>query len=454
MLATEQPNFLFLFPDSHRGDWLPYDAATREMLGMSEIGLRMPNVQHLMEEGSTFSRAVTPAPLCAPARACLASGVRYVHCGTPSNQANFPPDRRTFYSVLKETGYKVGGVGKLDLHKPAHWWGLDGWIDELGALGFTDAVDNAGKIDAIVSGKETPKDPYMRYLHQRNLAELHVRDMTGRKGHGTEPTELPEEAYCDNWLTDNGIRMLRDFPQDQPWLLMVNFTGPHGPWDVTKSMREAWQDAELPGPSDGDPQKAQQVLDVRRNYAAMLENIDRNIGLLLAEVAGRGELDRTIVIYSSDHGEMLGDRRSFGKCSPYRGSVQVPLVIKGPGIRRGIVSDALVELQDLAATMVEYAGARLEALPEAAGESRSLKPVLEGRTTTHRQVQLSALDADGKHIGNGWSMLANGRHKLVLWEGREPELYDLAADPWEVDNIAAEHAEIVQSLRAQGQARN
>jgi arylsulfatase A-like enzyme len=423
---------------------MPYDSDTLRKLGIGSIGLHMPNVKALMERGVTFTRAVTPSPLCAPARACLAAGVRYERCGTPSNAADYPLGKRTFYSALKESGYKVGAVGKLDLHKPTHWWGLDGWIDELGTLGFTEAIDNAGKIDAVVSGRDGPKDPYMRYLYERGLAERHIADMTGRKGGGTDPTPLPDEAYCDNWLTDNGVRLLRDFPADRPWFLMVNFTGPHGPWDVTQSMLDAWGGGPLPPPSEGDADAAEKSARIGRNYAAMLENIDRNVGLLLDEVKRRGEWDNTIVVYASDHGEMLGDKKRYGKCVPYRGSVHIPLVVSGPGIREGVCSDALVELQDMAATLTEYAGAPL---PEATG-SRSLKAVLEGTAAAARRYQRAALDADGKHTKRGWRMVADAGHKLILVDGQEPELYDIRTDPWETANIAGQDESSLRRMLA------
>lgn len=443
MQMMKHPNVLLLFPDSHRGDWMPYDAQTFQELGLEQLPLRMPNITKIMEEGVTFKRAITPSPLCAPARACLASGARYDTCETPSNAVNFPLNKRTFYSVLRESGYRVGGVGKFDLHKPSHWWGLDGWIEDLETLGFSDGIDNAGKIDAVVSGIDGPKDPYMKYLYDHGLAELHIADMNGRKGGGTDHTLLHEEAYCDNWLTNNGINILRSFPRDQPWFLAVNFTGPHGPWDVTKRMKEAWEDVPFPLPNKWGNDSGDQAIQIRRNYAAMLENIDRNIGLLLDEVKNRGELENTIIIYTSDHGEMLGDFDRFGKCVPNRGSIHIPLVISGPEIQKGKDSDALVELQDLTATIVEYAGASMKE----AADSISLKPILEGKAEKHREYQVSALDSDGKHHKQGWKSISDGRYKLNQIEDHETQLFDLSNDPWENVNIAGTSDGIVRRVQ-------
>jgi arylsulfatase len=431
---NKRPNILFLFPDSHRGDWMPYTG--------TNLPLRMPHIQQLMQEGVTFTQAVTPSPLCAPARACLAAGVRYDLCDTPSNEADFPLNKKTFYTVLKEAGYQVGGVGKFDLHKPTYWWGLDGWIDDLATLGFTEAIDNAGKIDAIISGKDGPKDPYMAYLYKRDLAQLHIKDMKERKGHGTAPTELPEEAYCDNWITTNAVQMLQGFPAEQPWFLMVNFTGPHGPWDITKRMKDSWQDIPFPLPHNWEITADKNPTEIRQNYAAMLENIDRNIGLILEEIKLRGEWEDTLIVYASDHGEMLGDHGRFGKCVPHRSSVHIPLVLKGPGIRRGESSHARVELQDLAATFTEYAGS---SMPEAI-DSISLKSVLAGTQEQVRDYLVSALNADGKHNKISWRMISDGTYKLIIKEDEEPELFNVVNDPWETIDIARGNEFIVHEL--------
>ncbi|MFD0678574.1 MULTISPECIES: sulfatase family protein [unclassified Paenibacillus] len=435
-----RPNFLFLFPDTHRGDWMPYHSDILSALGMEALPLRMPNIEALMKQGVTFTRAVTPSPLCAPARACLASGLRYNKAEVAGNHENYSLSRKTFYSILKENGYRVGGVGKFDLHKPTHWWGLEGWIDDLNQLGFTDAIDNAGKIDAIHSGKKSPRDPYMKYLYDEGLADIHLQDMTDRDQR-TDATDLPDEAYCDNWLTRNGIQMLKEFPQDQPWFLMVNFVGPHEPWDITHRMKAEWENAQLSKPNRCTlPEETWN--SIRQNYAAMLENIDRNIGLLLEEVKRRGELENTVVIYSSDHGDMLGDFDKFGKCKPERGSVHIPLVISGPGILQNQYSDALVELQDLASTIVDLADLTMEE----AKDSLSLKTVLHGETYKLRDIQISGLDEGPQHPSQ-WRVVSDREWKLIVEKDECDRLYQLKNDPWENRNGAEDHPDIVARLK-------
>ena len=180
----EKPNVLFFFPDQHRGDWLPYPSEIAQLYGMDALPLKTPNIQKLMKNGVTFTRTVTPSPLCAPARACLASGLRYKYCRVMDNTVNYDKSLPTFYSALQDNGYEVAGVGKLDLHKPDLFWGLDGWLPLLGELGFTQAVDTEGKWDGIWSlmkqKGERPKHPngaYHNFLKERDLLETHFEDM-------------------------------------------------------------------------------------------------------------------------------------------------------------------------------------------------------------------------------------------------------------------------------------
>ncbi|NMC06937.1 MAG: sulfatase-like hydrolase/transferase [Candidatus Lokiarchaeota archaeon] len=471
MSNSTRPNFLFIFPDQHRGDWMPYPDDVLAKLGMSRLSLRMPVIEGLMARGVTFYNCVTPSPLCAPARSSLASGLRYDKTGVKGNGHNHPLELKTFYTVLRDAGYTVGGCGKFDLRKADHFYAGTGWTEKHARLGFSEGfvIDNGGKHDAIrcgttykdpASGRRKrhadpttapPNCPYMKYLNDRDLMMVHVRDFARRaKVLGmqlnSKPTPLPDDAYCDNWVGRNALDILKRFPADKPWFLQVNFVCPHEPWDVTRPMRDAWKDVDFPGPNHGSRIAASSEKKVRQNYAAMIENIDRNAGLIIDEIARRGELGNTIIVYSSDHGEMLGDFKQYGKSRPERGSVCVPLVIAGPGIVSGVVSGALVELQDIAATFVDLAGL---AMPEAK-DSISLRPLLEGKLSNHRDHVVSALGDWGDHASSrkaGWRMVSDGRFKLVLRAGGVAKLFDLDADPWENVNVAAAHPDVVERLR-------
>jgi arylsulfatase A-like enzyme len=271
------------------------------------------------------------------------------------------------------------------------------------------------------------------------------RIMRARRNHEhamthAAPTPLDDRHYGDNWIGRNGLALLDRAPTDRSWHLVINFNGPHVPNDITERMARLYRGPDrvvegfpqphaYHGPSDGAA-----LLGARQNYSAMIENIDRWLGIYMEKLAERGELDNTIVVYSSDHGEMLGDHSRWGKVVPYQPSVGVPLVMAGPGIRQGLTSDALVSMMDLAATFLDYGELPI---PEDM-DSRSLRPLLESETDSHRSHVLSGL--------GDWRLVYDGRHKLIRGFGGETLLFDLAEDPFEDVNLAKDAAGVVARL--------
>jgi len=195
--------------------------------------------------------------------------------------------------------------------------------------------------------------------------------------------------------------------------MWVNFPGPHDPFDPPAELQRLYDGVEFPMPSGAFNPDLDHV-QLRRNYAACIEGIDQWIGQILDAVEKRGELENTIVIFSSDHGEMLGDHGIFQKNVPQEGSVHVPLVIAGPGIVEGVVSDALVELVDLSATMLDMAGISVPS----DWDSRTLAPLVRGEVTEHRPCQVSMLGQ--------WRSICDGRYKLIERREKAAALYDLA----------------------------
>jgi arylsulfatase A-like enzyme len=429
-----RPNILLLFPDQHRFDWTGLNP---------KLDIHTPNLQSLARRGVTFTHAIVPSPLCAPCRAAIASGKEYHRCRVPGNQANYPLNQTTFYSLLRLSGYHVTGCGKLDLHKATEDWGLDG-SGLLREWGFSDGIDNAGKMDAVRSGASQPKDPYMAMLYQKQLAKTHIEDLGRRSKEGyraTFPTPLPDDSYCDNWVAQNGLKLIERAPKDKPWFLAVNFTGPHNPMDITRSMEPGCRGRNYPQPNRPFDYPGETHVAIRQNYTAMVENIDQWTGVYVETLRRRGELDRTLIIYSSDHGEMLGDHGRWGKSVPYQPSVGVPLVAAGPGVEHGKTSSALVSLVDLAATFLDYAGVPVPSEMD----SKSLRPVFQGKAKSHRRKLQSAL--------GDWRMVWDGRYKLI--EGfqaarqEQPKtlLFDLAGDPLENVNLAAGHSDVIDRLK-------
>ena len=439
MATTGRPNILLLIPDQHRWDFMETTPG---------LPVRMPNVEELAARGIRFNQAIVNSPLCAPSRASLASTRNYHRTGVEDNFQDYPLDLPTFYQALRTAGYRTGGVGKFDLHKNTSDWGPDGkrCLDEWG---FSDGVDNEGKWDMVWNCADEPKGPYSGYLHGRDLMAAHVADMETRvpgtdehRNYGqTAPSPLPEEAYSDNWLTEHGLGTINGFPTDTPWFLQVNFTGPHEPNDVTARMHARWQGVEFPEAHRNTQHNRDFHNRARQNYSAILENIDRQIGRLLEAVAARGELDNTIVVYSSDHGEMLGDNDLWAKTHPNQGSIAVPLVVAGPGVQKGVKSDALVALIDLAGTFVDYAGATLPP----GSDALSLRPTLEGTATTHREHVFSGMTREGTTLD--WDLVWDGRYKLVIHRQADDELFDLDNDPFENDNIIDSAPDVAARLR-------
>jgi arylsulfatase A-like enzyme len=441
-----RPNFLYLLPDQFRFDWLSGDQA---------LPVRTPSLDALARRGVRFTKAAVAAPLCAPSRACLATGCEYDECGVASNAENFSLSRPTYYRKLRDSGYHTAACGKLDLSKAANEQGIDG-RQHMEEWGFSDMINCGGKGDAVSkNGAEDPHEPYMLYLKKLGLAQAHADDIAKRHGYGysaTFPTPLPDEHYCDNWVGRTGLELMKRFPPAKPWHLVVNFVGPHDPEDITVRMERTVRGRRFRQPNACTELTPDVHNAIRQNYTAMVENLDRWVGIYVEELNRRGELDNTIVVFSSDHGEMLGDHDRWAKTVPYEASLCVPLIAAGPGIKPQR-SNALVSIIDIGATFLDYADAgKLEGQT-----ARSFRPLLAGRTWSHREFVSSGLF--------GWRLVSDGRYKLI--RGYDPDagiigthdvrvvqpradmpplLFDLESDPLENSNIAAKAPDVVTRL--------
>jgi choline-sulfatase len=453
--GAARPNILLLVADQHRHDWV---SANADLAG----GLiATPNLDWMAAGGMRFTECTVAAPLCGPSRACLATGQHYDTCGVKDHAKIWPYEKTdSFYRRLRdEAGYHVLGTGKFDLAKINNQSlfppGQNG-KNLLTEWGFSDGVNNMGKWDGYSHG--TPaNDPWFRYLEDQGLRQTHLADYqsrfhnfnTTKNFEETHTTPLPDSAYNDNWLAEQARTLIAAAPADKPWFCQVNFSGPHEPSDITASMDSNRQG--YPAPF-ANTDSIQNHNDIRRNYTAMIENIDRQLGLFLQALSASGELANTLILYTADHGEMLGDHNRWEKKCPYRPSVGVPLYARGPGVQAGVVSEALVNLIDLAATCMDVAGLEIPRNMQA----RSLRPVLEGQTAAHRDYVLSGMD--------GWRMVYDGRYKLV--RGFDPSrnisdyrgsgtnmdapllLFDLETDPQELTNVAAANPAKVRELAA------
>ncbi|WP_454855271.1 sulfatase family protein [Rhizobium binxianense] len=456
-----RPNILLIFPDQWRGDWIGANAG---------LPLRTPNIDLLLARGVGFGRAWTPSPLCAPARSCLACGKAYDRAPVQNNSMDNPIDLRTFYRELADGGYQVANIGKSDLLKGGDTWGVDGrhvvdGVDRMSALGFSHGFDSAGKHAAEKAARNGCREPYTHMLEKRGLVAQFLDDFSRRKagstgklplsewlsGRQSEPPDayanvaaapLPPDAYNDNFVGEAAVAQLSAFDESQPWFLIVNFPGPHEPVDVTPDMIAAWDSVDFPLPYARDNVDADRQRAIRRRYAAMLENIDRWVGRLCDTLAEKGQSGNTVVVFASDHGEMLGDRNLWKKQVPFEPSVHVPMIIAGPGVRpQGLLSDRPASLLDLPATFLSLAGLSVPA----DWDGLDLADFLRGKAAYPRDMTASGL--------GGWRAICDGRYKLVV--GFDPslhqedlqfgsfnpaslssgQLFDLNEDPFELHDL-------------------
>ena len=446
--GKDRPNILLLLPDQWRGDWMSTN---------HELDIRTPNLDRLARLGMRFDRAVVASPLCAPSRACIASGMEYEHAGTPGNDGDYPLKQQTFYRKLRDSGYEVLACGKMDMAKSANWWGIDGkW--RLNGWGFSDGINNAGKIDQVIGVELNdghPADPYMTFLQARGLMQEHLKDYRLRMKGGyaaTFPTPLSDAVYCDNWVTGNGLELLNHAPAGKPWFLQVNWPGPHNPEDITASMERSVRSRPMPAVNGSNQYSPDVNRTIRQNYTAMCENIDRRVGEFLDRLEKSGQLDNTLIVFSSDHGEMLGDHGRWGKTVPFEPSVNVPMLITGPGIRKNVTSSALVSSIDLTATFLDYGGASTAGI-----DGLSLRAVLQGEKEIHRRVVYSGLGP--------WRMVFDGTYKVITGFGggngggfiddskyspkvlaRSPMIFDRQSDALENNNLAKSIPSAAQTL--------
>jgi arylsulfatase A-like enzyme len=421
-----RPNLLFLFPDQWRGDWLGCAG--------EGIPVETPNIDTLARRGVRFAKARTNSPLCAPARACLATGARFPASGVAGGQDDLPADAVTFFRVLRDSGYAVATCGKNDLRKGAYVRGDPDASERLAALGFTHVREQAGKRDAAVMAVERKSDAYVCFLNENRATELYLgdiadRDMArkGRREVSGIASRLSRHLYTDDFCGNDALALLEELPRDAPWCLWVNFPGPHEPFDPPADLLARYDGVQFPdpvAPGRNDPTDHQSV---RRAYAAMITGIDEWVGRIVDTVDARGELERTLIVFSSDHGEMLGDHGEWGKVQPYEGSLRIPLVMAGPKIERGRVSDARAELADIGATLLDATG--IEVTPGIA--ARSLMPVLDGTRPDpeHRSHQYAALPT--------WRAILFDRFKAVRRSDGRFVLYDLEGASGERQDCAA-----------------
>lgn len=397
----QRPNILFVLADQHRGDWLEGP----------DLALRTPEMNRLAREGARFTGAICPSPLCSPSRASLATSLNYDRIAVKSNADDLPDHAPTFYQVLRTAGYGVYTCGKLDLFKSARSWGADGLhrrsdgSSKLDDAGFTGGFDAGGKHDAVLGYTEGVPEPFSRFLQAHGLANVHAADYAARPSPNyvnLAPSPLPEFAYGDNWIGATALRLMTEaVAAGKPWFIQVNFFGPHEPLDVPQVLIDRWSAVTLPVPDTLGRFSAGQHVDIRRRYAAMIENIDTWMGTFRRVLENLDAARETIIVYASDHGDMLGDKGYWAKTYPFQPSIGVPLIVSGAGVRPGQLRSEPISLVDLGPTFTALANAR----PGWDHDGESFVDLLRGAPERSDSHRLSGFGA--------WRAVTDGRFKLV-----------------------------------------
>ncbi len=446
-----QPNILLIMDDQHRYDFL----------GAEQPAVATPHLDALAAAGTRFTHCCVNAPVCAPSRISLATGLHPWRLGCLDNHCYLPARVPTYYQRLRDGGYQVASVGKLDLAKPTGFNGRQGRRACNFRWGFTDPLEAEGKMHAGRAAE--PVGPYGHQLQKAGLWDAFRQDYAARSQAGwikgaSHDSALPEAWHSDSWIGQQAVRWLDSAARDEPWHLFVSFVGPHDPFDPPAAWADRYRDRAMPPPiQDAREDKPAwirrrrlglsdaEVAWTRRQYCANVSLIDHWIGQMRAALAARGLAENTYILFASDHGEMLGDHGLYTKSVAYEGALRVPLIVTGPDLPQGQFCASLAELADLNPTICElaglpYAGSELNAL-----DARSLLPSVRDVAVGHRRNVLAQL--------RNFAALRTETHKLIVNYNEAPELYDLAADPSETQNRAAQQPELAAALASELRAR-
>ena len=240
MPEKKPPNILFIMDDQHRHDY--FSAAGAKFVNT-------PNLDRLAQSGIRFTQCITNAPVCAPARIGLASGYQPAHLGCLDNNCYLPRQVTPYYARMRDAGYRVGCVGKLDLAKPDPFNGRHGDRPRTYGWGFTHPVECEGKMHAGMAGD--PRGPYGFWLQDQGLFKRFQEDYAARKAKGwiegaVHDSVLPVEAFEDVYIGRRAVEWIERVPDDDPWYLFVSFVGPHEHFDPPELYANRYQDTEVP----------------------------------------------------------------------------------------------------------------------------------------------------------------------------------------------------------------
>ncbi len=479
MTRTRPLNILFITSDQQRAD----------CYGFAGRRVKTPHLDRLAGEGTHFQACITPNLVCQPSRASMLTGMLPLTHGVIDNGIDLPAatGEQGFAGALRGAGYDTGFIGKAHFatantfaptgsaeclksseRYPMAWTGPYMGFDhvELSSLGH-------------IFPHQPPSDPlqgrhYERWLYSQDAPQK-VFDLwrtPTRPPAGAAQTwssALPLAWHSSTWCADRAIDYLRRRDAARPFCLWVSFPDPHHPFDCPEpwsglhhpdevelpraphkdlDARPWWHRASLERPPAGGDEASRkfrstlsrapdqteaQLRDMTSNYYGMISLIDHSVGRLLATLRDLGVEDDTLVVYSTDHGDLLGDHGLYLKGpTPYEGLLRVGMILRGPGIPAGQAIADPVSTLDLAATFTDVAGTSLT--PEA--QSRSLLPVARGAES--REAAYSEWHVAESRCGvplQLHTVRARDWKCTIERVSGAGEMYDLRNDPDEMRNV-------------------
>ncbi len=424
-----QPNILWYCTDQQRFD-------TIGALGNPHV--ITPSIDTLVRSGVAFTHAYCQSPICTPSRSSFMTGMypSRVH-NTRNGNDTFPDYPPVITKLISEAGYDCGMIGKFHLQSSGRR--TEPRIDD----GFS-----------YWKFSHAPRDDWETGHDYADWVRAQGGDLNALRDH---EDRVPTELHQTTWATEKALEFLQAPERSrQPWLLNLNIYDPHPPFIPPKSYANQFDAKSLPGPhfkdSDLEQQKKLSVLDfqdeirtpeehdafsAQARYYAMIAQIDDQFQRILDYLDATGQRENTVIVFTSDHGEALGDHGLMYKgCRFYEGLVRVPLIFSWPNhFEPSVTSSGLVELMDMSATLLELCGVEI---PDYF-QGRSLLPILTGSADPNHFrdfVRSEYFDALDPHFTGGsgtfGTMYRTPTHKLSMYHDKElGELYDLQADPWE-----------------------
>jgi arylsulfatase A-like enzyme len=432
-LATgKQPNVLFIFFDQFRAD-------ACGVYGAKDI--QTPNIDRLASQGSHFTNALSTCPLCTPYRGMLMTGRYPTHSGLVINELAPNPNQRCLAHVFRDAGYKTGFIGK--------WHLAPGWCSRGGIYSLD---ERAHQEYLKINPEEAFVPPGPQRLGYEHWEAYNYHDDFN---HSFYYRDEPVKEYLPGFETDGQMDLAIRFMEKnkdskQPFFLTVAPHPPHPPFAPKNS--PAGYLEQIPNELHWAPNipvdhpRHKDSLEVRC-YLAMCKNLDDNIGRIMKYLDKAGLAENTIVVLTSDHGEMHGAHGRIQKMLPYAESVNIPLIMRWPkNIPTGVTSDVLHTPMDHMATLCGLCGLNM---PNTC-DGMDLSPVVLGRKKVNRDAVLimhysSHYDYFQTSLG-----LTNAMVNCLEWRGVRTEqftyckyingleeLYDNAADPYQLNNLAA-----------------